>query len=95
MFPYTVTDTKTGLFATAFVHIVFAPNAVKPPVAVDDLYLCPNTAITCRPTPSILVNDSSPNGATLTIVGFEQPPAGQGTVALDVLGNLVYTLPRM
>jgi hypothetical protein len=92
VFPYTITDSSTGLNATAYAHVTVAPPV---PVAVDDAYSCPYNA-PCSPpggAPGILSNDTSPSGGTLTVTGVVTPP-NVGTVTVDANGTFVYTPPQ-
>jgi hypothetical protein len=87
-FVYRVTD-AFGNSATATATIVV--RAVNPlPTAGNDTYSAvEETALTINAATGLLVNDSSPSGGTLSVIG--NTAATSGTVAVNANGSFTYT----
>lgn len=87
-FSYTVMDGLGGS-ATAAVNISVSASGNRPPVANNDVYTVYSFApVTMR----VLDNDFDPDGDTLTITGFTQPPFGQ--VVLNGDGTFTFMLTQ-
>ena len=85
---YTVQDPVTGQNTTAFVTItVPSPNA---PLARDDYYTCV-AGQACSPPTSVLANDTSPTGGTITFVGISSPPSPGGSLVFKPDGTFTFT----
>ncbi|MEO6296734.1 MAG: Ig-like domain-containing protein, partial [Dokdonella sp.] len=83
-FTYTISDGRGGT-ATATVTVTVAPQANRPPVAVNDVA----TATFGAPvTINVLGNDSDPDGDPLTITSITAP--GNGTAVISG-NNVIYT----
>jgi hypothetical protein len=83
-FKYTISDGFNS--ATASVNVTVA--APVPPIAVKD------TATTAFNTPvtiAVLANDSDPNGQTLFISSFTQPPVGGSVTQTPPSNTLTFT----
>ena len=82
---YTISDGRGGT-STAQVSVTVAAPANRPPVAVDD---SATTTVDTPVTINVLVNDSDPDGDTITVSSV-QPVSTHGTVVI-VGGQPKYT----
>ena len=90
-FPYTMTDQGTGLNATATAQITI-PKPLAP-VATDDRYTCVWGAASCSVPAGqgLLLNDTSPSGAPIVVVGAPTPSAG--TLSVSPNGSFTWLPP--
>ncbi len=87
-FFYTVCDSETGICDETIVSVtVLAPDAVNLPPNVnnDVVVTTPGTSINI----DVLINDSDPEGGTLTVVEVTQPD--NGLVVIEPDGTITYS----
>ena len=86
-FTYTISDSNGGT-DTATVTITVSPVGDRP-IAIDDSVTTPEDTPIVIPAADLLANDTDPDGDPLTITSVTD--SANGTVVLDVSGNVVYT----
>ena len=64
-----------------------------PPVANDDAYVTDMDVQLNVPAPGILINDSDPDGDSITVSGYEATSVEGGTVVVNPDGSFTYTPP--
>ena len=86
-YTYKVCD-PSGACDTATVVIAILPPANQPPIGINDIAITPQDSPVSG---NVLVNDTDPEGGSLTVTTTPVTPPTKGTVTLNPDGTFTYT----